>query len=171
MDMECNIPENIWQGKINNNKRYCMQFDGETQPLYLDVFGIGLKSCPTTDQKQYKLTKRQSARQQHMQTHHICKQEPVKCQKKIQQHWKRGTRYATSGKEVPTLLFCKRGEYNNRSQTTSSNLQERCSNTISENAINSSPNIPVWSTNHIQTCTRSIHSRWFSRQNHQETKK
>ena len=43
---------------------------------------------------------------------------------KIQLHRKRGTRYARWTQKVPSILFCKRGEYNHRSQTTSSNLQK-----------------------------------------------
>ena len=56
-------------------------------------------------------------------------------------------------------MLCERGEYNKRSQTTSSNLQEWCNNTISENTINSPQNTPVQTKNHIQTWPRSIHSR------------
>ena len=40
-------------------------------------------SFPTTNQIWYKLPKRQRTRQQHTQTHSICKEEPVKCKKKI----------------------------------------------------------------------------------------
>ena len=36
------------------------------------------QNCPTTNQKWYKLTKRQSTRQLHTQTNHICKQEPAR---------------------------------------------------------------------------------------------
>ena len=56
---------------------------------------------------------------------------------KIQQNRKRGTRYITWTCKVPVLLLCKRGEHNHRSQTTSSNLQKRCSNTITESKMNS----------------------------------
>ena len=70
----------------------------------------------------------------------------------------RGTWYTKWDWEFPLLLLCKRDEYNNRSQTASSNLQERCSNTTSENPKNSQ-NTPVESKNHIQIWTRSIHSR------------
>ena len=83
----------------------------------------------------------------------------VKCRKKIQQHSKRGTRYTTWAQEVPSLLLCGRGEYDNRSQTKSINFLARCSNAISENTINSPQNTPAQSKNHIQTWTRSNHSR------------
>ena len=65
-----------------------MKFYDETQLVYLetDTFGIRLKSCPTTNQKWYKLPMRQSTRQQHSQTHHLCKHKPVMCRKKIQPH-------------------------------------------------------------------------------------
>ena len=46
-----------------------------------------------------------SPRQQHTQTHSICKQDSVKCRKKIQQHWKRCTRYTKWAQEVPSLLL------------------------------------------------------------------
>ena len=59
-------------------------------------------------------------------------------------------RYTTWAQEVPSLRLCERGEYNNRSQTASSNLQERCSNAISENTMNSPQNTPVQGVNHIQ---------------------
>ena len=105
------------------------------------------------------LPKRQSTKQQHTQIYCIWKQEPVKCRKQIYQHWMRGTRYTAWAQEVPSLLLCLRGEYNNKSQTTSRNLQERCSNAISENTMNSPQNTPVQSENHILTWTTSIHSR------------
>ena len=70
----------------------------------------------------------------------------------------RGTRYTTRASEVPSILLCERGEYDNRSQMASSNFQERCSNAISENTLNSPQNTTVQSKNHIKTWTRSIHS-------------
>ena len=161
VDMECNIPEIIWQGKINNNRR-CMYeivlWNPATGPQEKFIWNQTW-SCPTTNQKWYIFPKRQSTRQQHTQIHHVCNQVPVKCRKKIQQHWKRGTRYTTQAQEVPLLLLCERGECNNRSQTTSSNFQERCSNAISENTMNSPQNTPVQSKNHIHNWTRSVHGR------------
>ena len=111
------------------------EFYDETQPQYLKTDASGIRlSCHTTNQKQYKLPKRQSTRQQHTYTHHNSKQEPVKYRNKIEQHWKRGTMFTTWSQKAPSLLLCERGEYNNnRSQTTSSNLYKRCSNAISEN--------------------------------------
>ena len=47
-----------------------------------------------------------------------------KVQKKIQQHRKRGTRHTAWTQKVMPLPLCKRGEYNYRSQTTSSNIQK-----------------------------------------------
>ena len=96
-------------------------------PLYLETFasGIRLKSSHTTNQKWFRLPKRQSTWQQHTQTHCICKQKPIKYRQKIQQHWKRGTKHTTWAWEVPSLLLCKRGEYNNRSQTACSKLSQR----------------------------------------------
>ena len=51
-----------------------------------------------------------------------------------------------------------RGEYNNRSQTASSSIQERCNNAVSENTM-TAQNTPVQSKNHTQTWTRCIDSR------------
>ena len=42
----------------------------------------------------------------------------------IQQHRKRSNRDNIWPQKVPSLLLCERGEYNYRSQTTSSNLQK-----------------------------------------------
>ena len=141
------------KGKINNNRR-CM-----CEILWWNATALpGNRcicnqtwSCPITNTKWYKLAQRQSTRQQLTQTHCICKQEPVKCRNKIQQHWKRGTRYTTWAWQVPSLVVCERGKHNNRLQTTSSNLHERCSNANSENTINPPQNTPVQSKNHIQT--------------------
>ena len=43
MDLQCNIPEDIWQGKINY-KRRCMHEIYETKPLYIvtDASGVRL---------------------------------------------------------------------------------------------------------------------------------
>ena len=63
------------------------------------------------------------------------------------------------GLTFPSLPLCGRGEYKYRSQTAKSNLQEKYSNGISDNTINSPQNTPVQNGNHIQILTRSIHSR------------
>ena len=52
-------------------------------------------SCPTTNQKWYKLPKRQGTRQQHTQTHHVCQQKPVKC----------GKRYSNIEREALGILY------------------------------------------------------------------
>ena len=62
-----------------------------------------------------------------------------------------------------------RGEYNNRSQSTSSNLQERCCNAVTENTMNSQ-NTPIQNQNHIQPGLDLFITYWFSRQNHNENK-
>ena len=131
----------------------CMKFYDETQPLYLerDASGIWLRADLLQTRTLYKLPKTQSSRQQHIHTHCICKQELVKCRKKIQQHWKRGTRYITWAQEAPSLPLCQRGQYNNRSQTASSILQEICSNATYciDNTMNFSQNMQVQSKNQI----------------------
>ena len=160
MDLECNMSEIIWQGKFNRNRRCVHEilwWNAAIVPGDRHIWSP-TQSCPTIDQTLYKLPKRQSTTQQYTQTHHICKQKLIKCRKKTQQHWKRGTRYTTWAWEVPSLLLCKSGEYNNRSQTTTSNLKEKCSSAISGNTMNSF-NTPIQSKNHIQTWTKSIHSR------------
>ena len=117
------------------------------------------QSCPTTNQKWYKLPKRQSTKQQHTQDPSCLQARACQVQKDDTVALKEGTRYTTWAQEVPALLLCKSGEYNNRSQTASSNFQERCNNAISENTMNFPQNTPVESKNHIQTWTRSIDSR------------
>ena len=55
---------------------------------------------------------------------------------------KRDNGYTEQTQMFPSLLLCKRGEYNHRSQTTISNLQGRCSNSITETTMNSDQHTP-----------------------------
>ena len=80
-------------------------------------------------------------------------------EKKIQLHRKRNTKYTKQTQKVPSLLLCDRSEHNHRPQTTSSNIQKRCSNTVTETMINSTQNTPIKSQDHIKAWTRFIHSR------------
>ena len=45
----------------------------------------------------------------------FARRKSVKCRKKVQQHWKRGTKYTMWAWQIPSLVLCERGEYNNRS--------------------------------------------------------
>ena len=44
--------------------------------------------------------------------------------------------YITSPGKIPSLLLCKRDEYNYRPQTTGGNIQERCGNIITKTTEN-----------------------------------
>ena len=57
--------------------------------------------------------------------------------KKIQQHRKRSTKYTVWTQKIQLSLICRTVEYNHRSQTPSSNIQKRYSNTIIEITMNS----------------------------------
>ena len=85
--------------------------------------------------------------------------ESVKCGKKIQQYRKRSTRYTIWTQKFPSLAFCKRGEYHHRSKTASGKIKKRGSNTIIETTLSSTQHTPIQNYDHIQTWTRSIHSR------------
>ena len=43
MDMECNIPDAIQQGKITNKEDPCMKFYDDTQPLNLEADASGVR--------------------------------------------------------------------------------------------------------------------------------
>ena len=60
--------------------------------------------------------------------------------------------------KTPSLLLCKRGEYNHRSKTTSSNLQRRCSSTITDTTMNSTKNTQIQSQDNIHIWNRFMHS-------------
>ena len=104
----------------------------ETQPLYLETYvsrigpGAALlqtrsgTSCPRDKAPEHSIL-----RPLHLQAR------ACQVQKEDTATFKeRYTRYTTWAQEVPSLLLCKRGQYNNRSQTTSRNLQQRHSNGI-----------------------------------------
>ena len=91
-------------------------------------------------------------------------------QKDLQQHRKRSTRYAIWTQKVPSLLFCKRAEYNYRSQTANYNIWKRHSNIITEITTHSTQNTPIQSWDHIQTWTGSNHSRLAVQTNHKKNK-
>ena len=138
-----------------------MKIYDETLLLYLETYasGIGLRAALLQTRGGTSFPRNIAPDNSILKTHPVCKREPVVCRMMIKQHWKRITRYTIWAQKVPSLLLCGRGGYNNRSQTTSGNLQERCSNTVSENTMNSLQNMPVQSKNHIQTWTKSVHSR------------
>ena len=158
MDLEYNTPETIYQGNINNRRCMHKTYD-ETQLLNLetDASGIRLRAAL--------LETRSSTSYQRDKAPDNSIFRSITFASKSMSSAER--RYSNIEREVLGILhrlqkshhYCfVREEYNNRSQTTSCKLQERCSNAISENTINSQ-NTPVQSKNHIQTQTRSIHSR------------
>ena len=57
------------------------------------------------------------------------------------------------------MLLCQRGKYNQRSQTSSNNPQERYSNTIAESSMHTIKNSLIQNQNTKQAWARLIHSR------------
>ena len=95
---------------------------------------------------------------------------PVKCGLKIQEHRKRSTRYPIWICKTPSLLLSEWCEYYHRLQTTSSNIQKRCKNTITEITMNSIQNMPGHSQNHIWPWPDLFIEDLLSRHNHKENK-
>ena len=48
MDVECHIPENIQQGKVNYKRRYMFKIYDKTKPIYIgtDASAVGLGAAP-----------------------------------------------------------------------------------------------------------------------------
>ena len=88
----------------------CMKFYDETKPLYLeaDASGGGLGAGLLQTRNGTRCLSH-GTRQQHTQTHHICKQKSIQCRGEIQQYRKRSIRYITWPGKILLLLFCKRG--------------------------------------------------------------
>ena len=134
----------------------CMKFYNETQALYLETDASGAALLQTRSGTNYPKDKAPDN----------SKVRPIMFANKSQSSAER--RYSTierkalpilhGFKEFHPLLLCMRWVYNIL-QTASSNLQEKCSNTISENTMNSPQSTPVQSHNHTQTWIRSINSR------------
>ena len=150
----------------------CMKFYDKTQPLYLetDVSGVGLGTallhtrngirCPIDKEPDNSILR------------------PIAFMSKSLSSIER--RYSNIKREAlgtlfrlmkfPLLLLCQRGEYNHRSQTTSSNLKKWLNNIITENTMNSTQNTP----NTVKIIKKPrpylFIVNYLSRQNHKENK-
>ena len=67
-------------------------------------------------------------------------------------------------------MLHKRDEYNHKSETTSCNIQERCSNSITETTLNLPQNTPILSHNNTKPSPELFVVDWLSRQKHKENK-
>ena len=72
---------------------------------------------------------------------------------------KRSVKHTTWFREVPSLLLCQGGKYNNRPQTPGTSLQKRCSYIVTETRAYTTQNSPIKIKNNLQTWMRSVRSR------------
>ena len=146
-----------------------MKFNDETKPLYLETDACGMKLGPGLLQSRSSTSysKDKAAENSILRPITFVSKGLSSTEKKIQQHRKRSTRYTMWTQKVPQLLLCRRGTYNHRSQTPSSNLQKRCTKTITETITHSA-----------QYRVRIIYKSgpdifvadWLSRPNHKENR-
>ena len=61
----------------------------------------------------------------------------------MQQYINRSIKYITQPCKIPSLLLCKRGEYNYRPQAAGGNIQERHGNIITKTIGNTPQNTPI----------------------------
>ena len=139
----------------------CMKCYDGTQPLYLgiDVSRIGLGSCSTTNQKQYKLPKRQSTRQQHPQTPAFAGKSLSNVERIYSNIQREALGILHSLEKLHHYCFVREVSIITDHKPLVANLQKMSDYAISENTMNSPQNTSVQSKNNIQTWTRSICSR------------
>ena len=143
----------------------------ETKPLHFetDASGVGLRagllqkrnstSCP-----------RDMAPDNNIHRPIIFASKSIQCREEIQQYRKRSIRYITWPRKIPSLLLCKRGEYNYRLQANSGNIQERHGNIIAKTTVNTLQNTPIESQNYIQSWSRLLHCGLVIQTKHEEDK-
>ena len=90
----------------------CMKFYDETQPLYLETDASGVRLGATLLQTRSSVSSQRDKVPNNSILRCICQQKSAKYGKKIQQHWKRSTRFTSQTWEIPSLLLCERHEYN-----------------------------------------------------------
>ena len=110
VDLECNIPENVWQGKINHKTRCMHEFHDETKPLYIETeaSGVGVEAALLQTRSNNSCPRDVAWDNSILRPIAFASKSLTGAEKKIQQYRKRNIRHTIWAGEIPPLLLCER---------------------------------------------------------------